>query len=40
MKYVVMCIGNTDGGDDGVGPLVAENLKKENSKDKKQEDKK
>lgn len=33
MKYVVMCIGNKDGGDDGAGPLFAENLKKENLKD-------
>ena len=28
MKYLVMCIGNRDGGDDSVGPYVADKLKK------------
>ena len=26
MDYLVMCIGNIDGGDDAVGPYIAENL--------------
>ncbi len=33
MKYLLMCIGNRDGGDDSVGPYVADILKKEKSKD-------
>jgi len=33
MKYVVMCIGNRDGGDDSVGPYIADELKKINRKD-------
>jgi hydrogenase 3 maturation protease len=27
MDYLVMCIGNRDGGDDAVGPYIADNLK-------------
>jgi len=27
MKYLVMCIGNRDGGDDAVGPYIADKLK-------------
>lgn len=27
MKYLVMCIGNRDGGDDEVGPYIADKLK-------------
>ena len=30
MDLLVMCIGNRDGGDDAVGPYVADNLKKSN----------
>ena len=30
MKYLVMCIGNRDGGDDSLGPYIADILKKEN----------
>jgi hydrogenase 3 maturation protease len=30
MKYLVMCIGNREGGDDSVGPYIADILKKEN----------
>jgi len=33
MKYLVMCIGNRDGGDDAIGPYIADKLKKENCKD-------
>jgi len=29
MKTIVMCIGNRDGGDDAVGPYIADVLKKE-----------
>jgi len=29
MDYLVMCIGNRDGGDDAVGPYVADKLKEE-----------
>lgn len=27
MKYLIMCIGNPDGGDDAVGPYIADKLK-------------
>ena len=27
MDYLVMCIGNRDGGDDAVGPFIADKLK-------------
>jgi len=33
MKYLVMCIGNRDGGDDSVGPYIADKLKKIHNKD-------
>jgi len=33
MKYLVMCIGNRDGGDDSVGPYIADKLKKIHDKD-------
>ncbi len=33
MKYLLLCIGNRDGGDDSVGPYIADILKKEKSKD-------
>lgn len=29
MEYLVMCIGNRDGGDDAIGPYVADKLKEE-----------
>jgi len=29
MKYLLICIGNRDGGDDAVGPYIADSLKKE-----------
>ena len=29
MKYLIMCIGNRDGGDDAVGPYIADKLKSE-----------
>ena len=29
MEYIFMCIGNRDGGDDAVGPYIADKLKKE-----------
>ena len=29
MDYLVMCIGNRDGGDDAVGPYIADKLKEE-----------
>lgn len=29
MNYLIMCIGNRDGGDDAIGPYVADKLKKE-----------
>lgn len=29
MKYLLMCIGNREGGDDSVGPYIADILKKE-----------
>ena len=29
MDYLIMCIGNRDGGDDAVGPYIADNLKDE-----------
>lgn len=29
MEYLVMCIGNRDGGDDAVGPYIADKLKSE-----------
>jgi len=28
MKYAIMCIGNREGGDDSVGPYIADKLKK------------
>lgn len=31
MDYLIMCIGNPEGGDDAVGPYIAEKLKKETS---------
>ncbi len=27
MKYLIMCIGNRDGGDDAIGPYIADKLK-------------
>jgi hydrogenase 3 maturation protease len=30
MQYVVMCIGNRDGGDDAIGPYIADKLSSEN----------
>ena len=33
MKYLIVCIGNDEGGDDAVGPFIAENLKKKLSSD-------
>ena len=33
MEYLILCIGNRDGGDDAVGPFVADKLKKCNCKD-------
>ncbi len=30
MKTLVMCIGNRDGGDDGIGPFIADLLKENN----------
>ena len=29
MQYFVMCIGNRDGGDDAIGPYIADQLKKD-----------
>jgi hydrogenase 3 maturation protease len=29
MEYLIMCIGNRDGGDDAVGPYIADRLKEE-----------
>ena len=29
MKYLVMCIGNREGGDDAIGPYIADKIKKE-----------
>jgi hydrogenase 3 maturation protease len=29
MEYLIMCIGNREGGDDGIGPYIADKLKKE-----------
>ena len=29
MKYLIMCIGNRDGGDDAVGPYISDKLKSE-----------
>jgi hydrogenase 3 maturation protease len=29
MEYLVMCIGNRDGGDDAIGPYIADQLKKQ-----------
>ena len=31
MKYLVLCVGNRDGGDDSIGPYIADNL--ESNKD-------
>jgi hydrogenase 3 maturation protease len=31
MKYLILCIGNNDGGDDAVGPLIAHILKRKKS---------
>jgi hydrogenase 3 maturation protease len=33
MEYLILCIGNREGGDDAVGPFVADKLKKCNCKD-------
>jgi len=33
MENIVMCIGNEDNGDDGIGPYIAKKLKDENLKD-------
>lgn len=33
MKYVVMCIGNREGGDDSIGPYIADRLKKQKHAD-------
>ena len=33
MDYVILCIGNKYGGDDGIGPYVAEKLKKKKISD-------
>lgn len=32
MDCLIMCIGNRDGGDDAIGPYIADNLKKEENK--------
>ena len=32
MDCLIMCIGNRDGGDDAIGPYIADNLKKEETK--------
>jgi len=32
-KYLVMCIGNRDGGDDAVGPYISDKLKSEKTND-------
>jgi hydrogenase 3 maturation protease len=31
MKYFIVCIGNREGGDDAVGPIIADKLKKKSS---------
>jgi hydrogenase 3 maturation protease len=31
MKYLIVCIGNREGGDDAVGPIIADKLKKKNT---------
>ncbi|MEA3458501.1 MAG: hydrogenase maturation peptidase HycI [Candidatus Thermoplasmatota archaeon] len=33
MNYLIMCIGNRYGGDDGIGPYIADQLKNEESDD-------
>ncbi len=33
MKYLIVCIGNRDGGDDAVGPFIADQLKTKNLDD-------
>ena len=33
MEYLVMCVGNRDGGDDAVGPYIADKLKKSENDD-------
>jgi len=33
MKYLIVCIGNDEGGDDAVGPFIAGNLKNKLSSD-------
>ena len=33
MKYLIVCIGNDEGGDDAVGPFIAESLKDKLSSD-------
>lgn len=33
MEYLVMCIGNRDGGDDAIGPYIADKLKSEQPDD-------
>ena len=30
MQYTILCIGNKDGGDDGIGPYIADHLKPNN----------
>lgn len=32
MNYLIMCIGNRDGGDDAIGPYVADKLKEKQTK--------
>ena len=34
MKYLIVCIGNPDGGDDAVGPYIAEKMSSETMKKK------
>ena len=33
METMILCIGNRDGGDDGIGPYIAERLKSKSSQD-------
>jgi hydrogenase 3 maturation protease len=33
MDILILCIGNQEGGDDGIGPYIAERLKRESSHD-------
>lgn len=30
MEYLILCIGNRDGGDDGIGPYIADNFQSNN----------